>query len=416
MPKNVDVLIVGGGVIGICTAHFLTQRGRRVVVVEKGEICSGSSYGNAGLVVPSHSLPLAEPGVIAKGLCYLMDPDSPFYIKPRLDRELLSWLWMFRRMSNKAQVDRAMPVLRDLHLESLRLFDALAGEFDFGFETRGRLLLCKTAKGLTDVAEEAAHMRTIGLEAELLDGAGVRALEPSVGDGIVGGAFYPQDAHLQPARFVRGLARRVADQGGEIWAGTEVLGLCASGRKVAVVKTTRGDFAPDEVVLSGGSWSPIVARSLGLRLPIQPAKGYSISVRTPAQAPKIPVMLTEAKVAVTPMGEMLRFAGTLELAGLDLSITQRRVKAIVNAVPRYLPNLGASELVEIWRGLRPCSPDGLPYLGRARAWDNLTVATGHAMIGISLGPITGKLAAQIAVGETPERDMSLMAVDRFGKG
>lgn len=414
MPKNVDVLIIGGGVIGICTAHFLAQRGRRVLVVEKGEICSGSSYGNAGLVVPSHSMPLAEPGVIAKGLRYLMDPDSPFYIKPRLDRDLISWLRMFWRMSNQAQVNRAMPVLRDLHLESLRLFEALAGEFDFGFERRGRLLLCKTAKGLTDVAEEAGHMRALGLEAELLNGAGVRALEPSVGDGIIGGVFYPQDAHLQPAQFVRGLARRVADQGGEIWANTEVMGLRASGRKVAVVKTTRGDFAPGEVVLCGGAWSPVLAQNLRLRLLMQPAKGYSISVRAPANAPKIPVMLTEAKVAVTPMGDVLRFAGTLELAGLDLSINQRRVKAIANAAPRYLPNLGAWELVEIWRGLRPCSPDGLPYLGRAEVWDNLTVATGHAMVGISLGPITGNLAAQIAVGETPDRDMSLMAVDRFG--
>ena len=240
-------------------------------------------------------------------------------------------------------------------------------------------------------------------------------MEPNTRIDAIGGVYFAQDAHLSPARFVRGLAQYAAQQGVEIHTSTEVLGFERDGGRIATVRTTRGDFAPSEVVLAGGPWSPDMARDLQLKLPIQPAKGYSITFKRPAKCPTLPIMLAGARVGVTPMGDTLRCAGTLELAGLDFSINKRRVEAILQAVPRYLPDLDPAqlELIEIWRGLRPCTPDGLPFLGRSRACKNLTVAAGHAMIGVSLGPITGKLVSQLVSKEEPEVDLSALAVERF---
>lgn len=415
MTQQADVLVIGGGVVGVSTAHFLTEQGREVTLLEKDEVCAGSSYGNAGLIVPSHSVPLAEPGVIGQGLRWMFDPDSPFYIKPRWDRELISWLWQFRKASTAARVRQAMPLLRDLHLQSFLLYQKLAAELDFAFGHQGRLLLCKTAEGMHHVRAEAELMREVGLEVEMVDAAGVKELEPRVEFDCIGGAFYTQDAHLDPARFVRGLAARCVERGLVLREQTEVLGFYKEGRRVKTVETTRGDFAANEVVLCSGSWSPGLVGDLALALPVQPAKGYSITTHKPDPCPKIPFMLVEAKVAATPMGDKLRFAGTLELAGMDLSINRRRVAAIMNAVPQFVPAWapGTLELIEVWRGLRPCTPDGLPFLGRAAAYDNLTVAAGHAMIGVSLGPVTGAITARIVQGEDPGFDLSLCNVDRY---
>ena len=416
MAQQADVLIVGAGVVGVSTAHFLMEQGREVTLVEKDEVCAGSSYGNAGLIVPSHSVPLAEPGVIAQGLRWMFDPDSPFYIKWRWDRALLSWLWQFRKASTMRRVRQAMPLLRDLHLESLRLYQGLAAELNFAFGHEGRLLLCKTEQGLAGVREEAELMREVGLEVDMVDAKQAQQCAAAVQLDCVGGAFYAQDAHLDPARLVRTLAAHCVERGMQLEEKTEVLGFGKKGRRLQVVETTRGDFAAAEVVLCSGTWSPGVAGGLGLSLPVQPAKGYSVTVRKPDPCPAVPLMLVEARVGTTPMGAKLRFAGTLELAGMDTSINRRRVAAIVNAVPRYVPawTPDALELIEVWRGLRPCTPDGLPFLGRARAYDNLTVAAGHAMIGVSLGAVTGAVTAHVVQGAEPGFDLSLCDVDRFG--
>ena len=414
---RVDVAIIGGGAVGICTAHYLCERGRRVAVIEKGEVGSGSSHGNAGMIVPSHSVPLAEPGVIGQGLKWMLDPESPFYIKLRWDRALWHWLWQFRQACNVEKVRQAMPLLRDLHLESLRLYEELAtsGELEFGFAQRGRLLVCNSEKGLEGAVEEGRHMREIGLEMEILDAAGVQEIEPNVSFDCAGGVFYPQDAHLDPARFVRALASCVERRGGEIHTSTEVLDFVREGNAIRSIETTRGAFVADEVVLACGSWAPELGHRLGLELPIQPAKGYSVTISRPEPCPTLPFMLTEAKVAVTPMGATLRFAGTLELAGMDLSINQRRVQALLRAIQDYVPAYDPDhfEGIEIWRGLRPCTPDGLPFWGRAPGCDNLTLAAGHASVGMSLAPASGRLAARLVERENPGLNTSLLRVERF---
>ena len=417
MGTCTEIVIIGAGVIGVCTAHELSRSTRDIVVLDQGDICSGSSYGNAGLIVPSHCVPLAEPGVIRKGLKWMLDASSPFYIKPRLNRDLISWLWQFRRACTKQHVQRSMPVIRDLSLESLRLFEEIAGDDGaaFGFEQRGAVFLCRTEAGLEGLVEETERIRSIGIQADVLSEAEVRERTEPARVRAIGGVYYPQDAHLVPDRFVREVARRAAASGVTFRTETEVMGFERQGDRITRVRTTRGEIEAGEVVLAGGAWSQPIARDLDLHLPVQPAKGYSITVEPSAPNLPLPVMLTEAKVGVTPMGKTLRFAGTLELAGLDLSINQRRVQAIVDAVPHYLPehDPARARLIEIWRGLRPCTPDGLPFLGRPDGIRNLTVAAGHATIGISLGPVTGRIASKVVLGEDPGFDLAPMRVDRF---
>jgi len=415
MSERSEVLVIGGGVIGVCAAHYLAERGRQVTLVEQGDIASGCSYGNAGLVVPSHSLPLAAPGALASGLKWLLDSESPFYIKPRLDPDLVAWLLRFTAAARPGPMRRAIPVLRDLSMASRALFDELAArdEFDFDYQPKGALLVFNSRRGYEGGKEEAHLLQEYGLAAQILEAAQAHTMEPALHPEVVGAVYFSSDARLNPALFVRGLAALAQKKGACLRTSTEVLGFEIAGRKITTVKTTRGDFQPEQVILAAGSWSPRVARDLHLNLPIQPAKGYSLTVRRPATCPTYPLLLGEARAAITPMRETLRFGGTLELAGLDFAINERRLNAILRAARRYLVDMGELETVEIWRGLRPCTPDGLPIIGRPPAFDNLIVAAGHAMLGMSLGPITGKLVAQIVCGEPPALDLRALRPERF---
>lgn len=414
--KERNAVVIGGGVIGVCSAYYLARAGWDVTLVEKGDICAGSSYGNGGLVVPSHSVPLAAPGVWLKGLRWMLSPESPFYIKPRLSPELMSWLWHFRRFCNPEHVRRALPVIRDLSYASLALFRELAAieGFEFGYHQDGVLAIFRTEKGYEEGLKEARLLSEGGVATKVLDAAAAGALEPGLAPGVVGGILFPEDAHLIPDVFVRGLAAIVERMGVRLRTGTEVLGFRSAGQRIVAVETTRGDLQAGEVVLAAGAWSPGLAAALKLHVPIQPAKGYSITYRRPPGGPRLPLILGEARVGVTPMGQTLRLAGTLELAGLDLTINRRRVKAIVRSAGPYLVGAGDLELLEIWRGLRPCTPDGLPIIGRSPRFENLILATGHAMIGLSLGPVTGKVVAQVAAAEPPLVDVRALRPERFG--
>lgn len=410
-----EVLVIGGGAVGVSAAYYLARTGRAVALLERGNICSGCSYGNAGLIVPSHSIPLAAPGVLWKGLKWMLDPESPFYIRPRLDPALIAWLWKFRGACTAAHMRHAMPILRDLSHASLGLFRDLAAidGLDFGFCQHGLLAVFRTEHGRHEGVEEAHVLDGAGIPCKILDRDAARELEPTLSPEVVGAVFFPDDAHLTPDRFVTGLARVAERLGVRLRPSTEVLGFRTRGRRIEAVDTTRGEFQAAEVVLAAGSWSPELGRLLGLTLPIQPAKGYSLTYARPGRSPTLPLLLGEVKVGVTPMGETLRFAGTLELAGLDFSIDRRRVEAIRRGAARYLSGTQNLQPIEIWRGLRPCTPDGLPIIGRSARVENLILATGHAMLGVSLAPISGKLVAQLVSGETPIVDLRPLAPDRF---
>jgi D-amino-acid dehydrogenase len=417
MYHKTETLVIGGGAIGICCAYYLHGLGKNVTVVEKEDICSGSSYGNAGLIVPSYSTPLAAPGVISQGLKWMFNPESPFYIKPRFNWELLSWLWKFRSACNEHNVRKALPILSDLSSASMDLFDDLAAleGFNFGFEKNGIVEIFNTNKGLEKGTKDARRLQEYGIEHKILEYGEIIQYTQGMRTNAVGGIFFPGDAQLIPDQFVRQLARHLENKGIHLLTSVEVLGFETSGRKVTAVNTTRGDISVEEVILAGGSWSAEMARELKIKVLIEPAKGYSITYKRPPGFPSMPLAMAEAKVVLTPMSDMVRFAGTLELAGFDMSINRRRLNAILKAVSAYFPDIDtdALELIEIWRGLRPCSPDGLPYLGRPRFYDNVIISTGHGMLGISLAPITGKMVSQLVSGQTPAMDIAALGIERF---
>ncbi len=416
MNRN-DVLIIGGGAVGVCAAYFLREAGYGVTLVERAEIGSGASHGNMGLVVPSHSVPLAAPGVVSQGLRWLLKPASPFYIKPRLDPALIRWLWDFWKASSESRMRRGIPLIRDMSLSSLSLFDELneLDGVDFDYQQRGVVAVYGTQEGLDDGEEELHLLSSYGLEIDTLSQNGLAEALPGLKLNALGGLHFRQDAHLTPGKFVRSLADHIARLGVTVLTQAEVTGFKIEEERISIVHTTRGDLAAGEVVLTAGSWSPALGKLVGVRLPIQPAKGYSVTLRRPSDWPETPFMLSESRVAITPMGDMLRIGGTLELAGMDHTINHRRVNAITRAVSGYVPafDIGTHEILETWCGLRPCTPDGLPFLGRVPDIRNLIVAAGHAMIGVSLGPVTGKLVKQIMANEQPDIDLDPLRLDRF---
>lgn len=412
------VLIIGGGVIGLCTAYYAIRKGHRVTLVDRAPAeHEGCSYGNAGLVCPSHFVPLAAPGMVALGLKWMWNPESPFYIKPRLSRELLSWGWKFYRAANAAHVARSAPLLRDLQLASRACFEELAAVpgNDFGLVKQGLLMLYKTGHALEEEAKAAERARDLGLPAEVLDAKQTAALNPGVRMEIAGSVYFPKDCHLTPARFMAGLKQQLNQAGAQFFWNTEIRGWRVKGDRVETLETKTGALSADEYVLCGGSWSGMIARELGLKLPLQAGKGYSLTLPKPRQLPAMGAIFGEARLAVTPMDGRLRFGGTMEIAGLNEDINPVRVHGIIKSVPKYYPDFTPEDFegIQPWCGLRPCSPDGLPYVGRCARYANLGIATGHAMLGLSLGPITGKLMAEILSEERPSINVGLLNPDRY---
>ena len=417
------ILILGGGVIGLCAGYYLAQRGHRIVTVDQASADErGCSFGNAGMVVPSHFVPLAAPGMVGMAVRMMFNSRSPFYIRPRLDAQLIDWGLKFFKAGTAAHVARCAPLLRDLNMASRACYEELAellGD-DFGLTREGLLMLCKTEHGLEEEGRAAEQANALGIPAEVLDRPQLAAKEPGVRMDVAGAVYFPNDCHLSPDRLMEMLRRKLTEMGAELRWKTCVTGWKHEGNRTAAARTETGEeLEADEFVLAGGSWSAGIAAGLGLKLPMQAGKGYSLTLERPRLLPRACAILTEARVAVTPMGESLRFGGTMEMSGLNHEIRPRRVEGIVRSIPLYYPDFSPDDFRDVvpWCGLRPCSPDGMPYIGRTGSRANLTIATGHAMMGISLAPITGKLVAQIIEGETPEIDMGMLDPDRYaGRG
>ncbi|MDZ4852257.1 MAG: FAD-dependent oxidoreductase [Pirellulaceae bacterium] len=412
------VLIVGGGVVGLCAAYYCARRGNRVTVVDRDvENGNGCSYGNAGMIVPSHIVPLAAPGMLARGLKWTWNPESPFYIRPRLDWGLLDWGVKFWRASTDDRVAKAAPLLRDLHFASRACFEELSESFedDFGFTQHGLLMLCKTPHVFDEEAKAAQKVIQLGVPAEVLDSAQTALRDPSIKMDVAGSVYFPKDCHFSPNRFMAELKKKCYGLGVRFYWQAEVEKLIREGNRIAAIRIPAGELEADEFVICGGSWSPNLTKQIGIKLPMQAGKGYSLTLPTPRQLPNICSILTEARVAVTPMGNMLRLGGTMEFAGLDTRIDSRRVRGIIRSVPKYFPEFQLTDFENIkpWSGLRPCSPDGLPYLGRTAKFKNLVISTGHAMMGMSLGPISGQIVASIIADEKIATPIDLLAPDRY---
>lgn len=415
MGKN--IIVIGGGIVGLSCAYYLVKKGYEVRVLDKSGMDSGASYVNAGYLTPSHIIPLASPGMMAKGLKWMLRSNSPFYLKPRWDIDFFKWAWQFHRASTQTRVERSMPLIAEINLLSKDLYSEIkdSGDLgDFQLSKEGLLMLYKSQACMHSeqlVAEKAAEL---GLEARKVDRPELESLQPGLHKAIPGAIYYECDAHTSPNQIMESLKGYLRKAGVQILNGEEVTGFEVSGKRITGIQTKERLLQAEEVVLASGAWSQQLAKNLGLRIPIQAGKGYRINVPRPTGV-KLPAILMEAKVAVTPMQGFTRFAGTMEFSGINHRIRKERVDAIAQAAKAYYPKLEfkKEELEGAACGLRPVSPDGLPYIGRHPAVENLCIATGHAMMGWSLGPITGKLVSEIISGETLSMDVGAFRPDRY---
>jgi D-amino-acid dehydrogenase len=416
--NRTDVVVIGGGIIGLCCAYYLNQAGASVRVLDKGSMDEGASHVNAGFLVPSHIEPMAAPGVIAQGLKWLANPESPFYIKPRFDLDLTAWLLGFYASCTREHLNRSIPVLRDLALEGLALYDDVCRDPAFdgaGPKYNGLLMLHSSDYSERHNLEFAKMADDAGLQVRRLNREETLDLEPGIKTSITGSVFCEQDASLDPGHFVMTLRSFLESEGVQFLGGTEVTDITRSGNQITGIKTTRGSLDADHLVLAAGAWSGRLAKKVNVKLPLQPATGYSISVDDADEKLSIPLISTEEKITIGPMRGKIRFAGTLTLVGFDSKIDRVRLRPIQRQVKLYFPDVASGDqpMPEAQSGFRPCSTDGLPIIGRPDSFSNLYLATGHGMLGMTQGLITGQTIAKLVAGEKPRFDIPELSPNRF---
>jgi D-amino-acid dehydrogenase len=411
------VVIIGGGIIGLSCAYYLEKKGYDITVIDKGDITKGCSFGNAGYVSPSHFTPLASPGIIAQGLRWMLSSSSPFYIKPRMNPDLIKWGLAFWRNANKETATRNAPHLNQLLQLSRRLTSEIKNELGDSFlmEEKGCLMLYRNAdteKHEIELAEKAA---AFGIETKMLSAEQVQELEPEVKVDVRGGVLYPIDAHLHPGQFMQSLLNHLIQRGVKIVSNSSVKGFERANGKIHAAITSNDKIDGDEFILAAGSWLPVVTKLLGIRILLQPGKGYSMTFNQVERNLQYPAILVDDRVAMTPLGRDLRMGGTMEISGINERVLIKRAKAIFSASKKYYPDLPLEfpEVDRVWTGLRPLSPDGLPYIGRTSKYDNLVIAGGHAMIGISLAAGTGKIVEEMVSRTPTEVPAEAFAVERF---
>ena len=415
LPGEADVAVIGGGVIGLCTAYELVEHGREVVVIDKGPIARGSAAGNAGFIVPSHVIPLAAPGVLPGVLKGMLRRTGPVTARPSLDPAYLRWILRFVRNCTRKASHRGAVTLAALGFLSAELMvQWIAKEsLDCGYRPDGLLHVYGDAKVLAGAKREAAEMEHYGVAIEMFGAAEIRELEPTLNDEVIGGFLCVDDGGLDPARFLSSLASVLIGRGVRFAPHTELLGFGTSATAVENLVTSRGNLAVDQVVVATGAWTPKVASRLGDSIPVQAGKGYSMTVAKPRLGPRMNILIGDRWAAVNPMGDQMRMSGWLELGRLDTRPSLDRlaqIEANVRSRIRLDPDL---TVLERWAGIRPVTPDGIPIIGSAHRWSNLMYAVGHGKLGLSLGPVTGRLVAQMVCGLPTDLDVMPFSPTRF---
>lgn len=422
-PSNPHVIVIGAGVVGLFCAYYLRLAGANVTVLDRGEVGGEQSCSarNTGFVGTQGAAPLAEPGVLSQGIRWLASQQSPFSIRPRPSPQLARWLWHFRKLCNDADARACFATLLDLKRRSLDILREVCatGDLATSFTNHGMIVAFKTERGFDQACRSVPAAVERGVPLRVLDLGDLGGLAPDVEFDIHGALFNAEGAALEVPRFLTAFAGKLEAMGVRFAPPAQVTGFDVAangsgGRQIRGVRTTGGALFADEIVLAAGAWSARCAAMLDVGLTLQPAKGYTVTIATPPAAPKLPVLLSEGKVALMPLGDQIRFGGTLELAGLSTSVSRKRVDGIVATVRSYLPGLAIGADQRVWSGLRPCTPDSLPYLGRVSPYRNLSVACGHGYIGMGLAPATGKLVAQIIAGQESDIDPAPFRVGRFG--
>jgi D-amino-acid dehydrogenase len=414
---SLDVLVVGGGVVGAASAYYLAEAGAKVTVIERGEFGRACSHGNCGYVSPSHILPLCQPGAVTRVLKTMFRRNSPVYLKPRLSWSLFSWLWRFASRCNRADMLEAGKARQAL-LDSSRqfygeLFDSsVLTECDW--ETIGLMFVFLGEKSFEHYRETDHLLRQeFGLGAIPYTGAALQQLEPALKPNVHGAFLYECDAHLKSDKLMAAWKRALQLRNVEIREHCELQKLEKSGNRVSGVVTSTGRLQPEQIVIATGAWSPLLQSQLGCTIPIQPGKGYSITMPRPERCPKYPMIFEEHRVAVTPMKETFRIGSTMEFAGYDDSLNRNRLQILTSGAQHYLHTPTAEPRYEEWWGWRPMSCDGKPIIGRPRGLNNVCLATGHSMLGVSMATGTGKLVTELLTDSTPHVDPHPYRVDRF---
>lgn len=411
------VVIVGAGIVGLSTAYYLNKSGIDVTLIDSTDGKDNCSYGNAGYVSPSHIVPLASPGIISQGLKWMLSSSSPFYIQPKLSRDLLKWAWLFKKASTEKRVNAALPVMYDLTTQSQSLYEQIIAEegIEAGYQKPGLLMVCQTKEALKHEIELVDIANKFGLEASVLSREETERLDPHVKYEMAGSVYFGCDGWMTPDIFMEQFKALLVKKGVKIDFRTELQEINFEGGRIKEFITDRGSYQADEFIIAAGSWSPLLAKKLKIDIPLQPGKGYSFTMNDTPVSPKLPSILVEARVATTPMLHGMRVAGTMEITGVNHKVNTRRVNGIIESVKQAIPDFQDYDFSKLkpWAGLRPCTPDGLPYIGRTKGFENLQVGTGHAMLGWTLGPITGKLLCQNILGEVTAIDSPLLEVDRY---
>ncbi|MBM7131987.1 NAD(P)/FAD-dependent oxidoreductase [Dyella mobilis] len=412
-----DVLILGGGVVGLSCALYALQHGAHVRVLEQGTPGCGSSHGNCGTITPSHAAPLAMPGTLAIALRSVFRADAPLYLNPRLDGARLRWLLGFARHCNWQDFERAAQARAAILLRSRQLIGEWIGreKLDCEFVESGVMYVYRQPGPM--VADEHHHttlLERLGIPVQRLRGDEVEAMEPALKPGVKGGLLHPGDARLRPDRYVAELARLVRERGGVIETGARIERFDTEGRRIVRVGTNRGDFAGDRVLLALGAWSPLLGSKLGLRLPMQPGKGYSLTYTRPSLAPRNALVLRDVSVCVTTWDSGFRLGSTMEFSGYAEGLNRTRIDALRRGAAEGLREPEGPRLQEEWWGWRPMSVDEVPIIGPSTRWSNLHLATAHGMLGVSMSAATGELVAAQLSGTTPAFDPAPYAPARFG--
>jgi D-amino-acid dehydrogenase len=414
---NQRVVVVGGGVIGLASAHYLRRDGWDVTVIDQGQIGRGCSRGNCGFVCPSHVLPLATPGAIGATLKTLFQRNSPLKVRLRFDPALWSWFWQFARRCNTADMLDSGRAIQALLNSGRALYDELFAteRVDAEWQTRGLLFVFQTSAAMEHYGETDRLLREhFGVGATRYDGPAVNALEPALKDGLAGAWHYTTDAHLRPDKLLASWQQLLESRGVTFRENCAFAGLASAGRKADAVETAQGRVAADAVVIATGAWTPLLNRHLGCRVPIQPGKGYSITMARPAVCPTVPMLFEEHRVGVTPMPSGYRLGSTMEFAGYDTTLRRKRLELLRAGASHYLREPSAEPVEEEWWGWRPMVADGKPIIDRSPAHENVLIAAGHGMLGLSMAPATGKLVAELLGGAKPHIDPMPYALGRFG--
>jgi len=413
------IVIIGAGTIGLHCAYFLNKNGHEVEVIEAASESdtSGCSYGNCGLLVPSHFVPLASPGMLKLGLKMIFDTKSPVSLPVLKNIGNIPWFLKFLKAANTEHVRRSAPALFSLNAESKKLYREIHSQNpeNMEWQEKGLLMTCTTSKGFDEEIEIAKIANDLGIETKILYSGGLKNIEPDVKFNIAGAVWYECDAHIHPAKYLLWLKNELKRKGVQFHYQSPLINLKTQNGKIIKAETETTGFMADEFVLAAGIYSKELAKILGISLPLISGKGYSIDFTNLNLKLSIPVILTEAKVALTPFGNSVRLGSGMEFNGKTGQINRQRVQAMLDRTNEALPDFPKvhAENLKIWEGLRPVTPDGLPLIGRTKPIENLLVAAGHAMMGVSLAPVTGKIISDFVESKSDGFFSDFLSPNRF---